>query len=429
MKKKLFILALIVAALVLAAAIFGKFIYDSVDGDSVPNVAIEAFGVTLEPVKSNWNATVFKGMAYKELISEDRSAALDIGELTDLTDTTVLPVGYEASYELFCDDFFVSAGRMDQWREEFYSEPGSYELSVLLEKKKEERKGYGSFSFLIRFSVPLPPPEPEFFTGNTSLAQGEVFVMKLTNIPADERPAADTDLGMSVFTPIGEGEWFAVIPIGNTRAPGAYKVTATTASDKWEVEVEVKKCDFDTQNLIIDTQDPVISEANSPEAYAQYRAKIPPLFDTYDSEMYWDGTFIRPVSGRISTQFGSIRYTNSNWSNPRYHWGVDIAADKGTPVKAPNNGRVVFAEYLLNTGNTVVIEHGGGLKSYYFHMDALYVNAGEMVKKGDHIGDVGSTGYSTGAHLHFEMRIGNQAINPLRLCEGSASMYALEDVQ
>ena len=423
MKKSLLIL-LSVFVILLGAGIAGISIYDSVDEGRVPFVTVSVFGAELTPVKYGWHEPVFKGLAYKEFTSENKNAALDIGELSGADAEASVPGGYDAAYELIYEDVVVSAGSMDQLDEELYGDPGNYELLILLEKLKEEYKEYGFFSFWIKFTV--PEPEPEFFTGNTSLSQGEIFVVKLTNVPEGTTPAAETELGLAIFTPRGGGEWFAAIPVGNTRAPGVYKVAVSDGKYKWETEVNVGKYNFSTQNLIIDTTDPVISEANSPAAYQQYREKIPPLFDTYDNEIYWKGTFAMPAQGRISTQFGSIRYTNSDWSNPRYHWGADIAADKGTPVSAPGAGRVVFAEYLLNTGNTVAIEHGGGLKSYFYHMNALYVNAGDMVQKGDRIGEVGSTGYSTGPHLHFEMRIGNQAINPLILCDGSASLYDLD---
>ena len=427
MKKKVFIVFLALVLLLAAAGAAGKLIYNSVDESKIPDVSVSVFGAALEPVKCDWHEAVFKGLAYKEFSIEDNSAALDVGELADVAAQPGAPEGYDASYELFLDDELISTGDVDQFGSELYGNPGSYKLLIYLEKPYVNHKTYGSFSFSVDFTV--PPPDPELVTGRLSLSQGEIFVMELTNVPRDTFPAAVTDLGMAVFTPKGEGEWFAAIPVGNTRAPGTYKVKVSAgerAEHVWAIEVSVKAYSFDTQNLIIDTSNPVISEANSPEAYAQYRAKIPPLFDTYDSELYWEGTFIPPVSGRISTEFGSIRYTNSNWASPRYHWGVDIATDRGTPVKAPNNGRVVFAEYLLNTGNTVVIEHGGGFKSYYFHMDSLNVNAGDMVQKGDQIGTVGSTGYSTGPHLHFETRIGDQAVNPLMLYDSSASLYDID---
>ena len=133
---------------------------------------------------------------------------------------------------------------------------------------------------------------------------------------------------------------------------------------------------------------------------------------------------VEPALGRIFTKCGARRYSNGDRSTMRSHNGMDIAVAEGTPVYAPNNGRVVLAEYLLNTGNTVVIEHGGGLKTYYFHMVELTTEAGAIGQQGDQIGAVGTTGYSTGPHLHFEVRIGDQPISPQILVEEGAGIYS-----
>ena len=268
---------------------------------------------------------------------------------------------------------------------------------------------------------------PRIFTGRSTLQQGEVFAIRLENVPANVRPIAETVLGMSIFTPTGEGEWFVAVPIGNTRQPGTYTVNVTVGDVSWDKEVIVTAYNFTRQYLTLNVQNPAISAANSPEAFAEYRERIPPLFNTYDTEIYWRGTFLRPVEGgRISTPFGAIRITNNNTANPRHHWGIDIATPTGTRIIATNYGRVVLAEYLMHTGNTIVIEHGGGLKSYHFHLNSIYVSYNEMVTRGNLIGTVGSTGSSTGPHLHFEFRIGNQAINPLMLLEATAALYSAE---
>jgi murein DD-endopeptidase MepM/ murein hydrolase activator NlpD len=78
--------------------------------------------------------------------------------------------------------------------------------------------------------------------------------------------------------------------------------------------------------LIIDTGNPAIGEANIPAAYKEYREKIPPLFATFDAERHWDGVFETPAAGKISTEFGTIRYTNGDYTKPRSHKGMDIAA-------------------------------------------------------------------------------------------------------
>ena len=90
-----------------------------------------------------------------------------------------------------------------------------------------------------------------------------------------------------------------------------------------------------------------------------------------------------------------------------------MAAPTGTRVGAAGNGRVLFAGYLRLSGYTVLIEHGFGLKTYYYHMDSINTQTGDMVEQGQKIGEVGSTGFSTGPHLHFGMSVNNVYVNPL----------------
>ena len=423
---KKWILAAIITfiILLLSSGFFLIHMYQIVGVESVPAISFEAFGITFKPDSFTWNTAVFRGFVYKEFNSpENTGVGVDVGVLNTADIAADVPEGYTAVFELLRDGDFVSSGEIIRWQEGLLSEAGEYSLHIVLRKPKEKRKSYGNFQFLVRFTVPLP--EPEFKAGKADLVQGEIFVIKLSCVPDGIKPTAKTNLGLSVFTPLGGGGWFVAIPVGNTKPPGVYKVAVVAGDCSWEENVVVSAYKFSTQNLVVDTSSAAVSEASSAQAYQQYREKIPPLFDTWDEEMYWEGTFAWPLVGRMTTEFGSIRYTNGNMSNPRHHFGVDIAANEGTLVKAPNGGRVVFAEYLLNTGNTVAIEHGGGFKSYYFHMSALGVKTHDMVQKGDIIGKVGSTGYSTGPHLHYEMRIGNQAVNPVMLLDSSASLYSL----
>lgn len=98
-----------------------------------------------------------------------------------------------------------------------------------------------------------------------------------------------------------------------------------------------------------------------------------------------------------------------------FHSGLDMACPQGTPILAAWNGKVVKAGTFMGTGNMVAIEHGNGLKTCYFHMSKIDVSAGQIVKQGDKIGEVGSTGYSTGPHLHWEIRINGIAYDPQKV--------------
>jgi murein DD-endopeptidase MepM/ murein hydrolase activator NlpD len=114
--------------------------------------------------------------------------------------------------------------------------------------------------------------------------------------------------------------------------------------------------------------------------------------------------FIWPVSGPITSGFG--------WRWGRMHEGIDIGAACGTPIRAAASGTVVYAGWMDGYGNIIVIDHGGGLATAYGHQSALYVGGGS-VSQGQVIGAVGSTGHSTGCHLHFEVRVNGTPVNPL----------------
>ena len=120
-------------------------------------------------------------------------------------------------------------------------------------------------------------------------------------------------------------------------------------------------------------------------------------------------SLIRPVYGSISSRFGSMSSVRSG-----AHTGLDIAASRGTGIKAAAEGVVVFAGYKGAYGNMIAINHGNGVLTYYGHCSRLYVSSGQTVSQGSVIGAVGSTGNSTGPHLHFEVRVNGVAYNPQR---------------
>lgn len=116
---------------------------------------------------------------------------------------------------------------------------------------------------------------------------------------------------------------------------------------------------------------------------------------------------IRPVSGVITSRFGVVSSIRSS-----AHTGLDIAASRGTTIKAAASGTVTFSGWKGSYGNLLVITHSNGIQTYYGHCDKLYVSAGKSVSQGETIAAVGSTGNSTGPHLHFEIRVNGIAYNP-----------------
>jgi murein DD-endopeptidase MepM/ murein hydrolase activator NlpD len=125
--------------------------------------------------------------------------------------------------------------------------------------------------------------------------------------------------------------------------------------------------------------------------------EIPPLIGK--------GYFEYPTRGRLSSRFGM------RWG--RHHSGIDLASATGTPIKAADGGRVTFAGWNGSLGYTVIIDHGGNRETLYGHCSKLLVSSGDKIYQGQHIANVGSTGNSTGPHLHFEVHINGVAKNPL----------------
>lgn len=133
---------------------------------------------------------------------------------------------------------------------------------------------------------------------------------------------------------------------------------------------------------------------------------------TTDTQAYTgkvSSSFIQPISGKITSRFNSISGVRSG-----AHTGLDIAAPNGTPIKAAANGRVTFAGRKGSYGNLIIVSHGDGTETWYGHCSSLVASAGQTVSQGQVIAKVGSTGNSTGYHLHLEIRINGTPVNPQR---------------
>ncbi len=138
------------------------------------------------------------------------------------------------------------------------------------------------------------------------------------------------------------------------------------------------------------------------------------LFAGATPERLWQGRFRLPVDGvQAAGNFGRRRFLNGQSRSP--HSGVDFPAPAGTAVHATQRGRVALAEELFFSGNTVVIDHGLGLYTFYGHLESIAVRVGDTVEAGDPLGRVGATGRVTRAHLHWAVRINEARVNPLEL--------------
>jgi murein DD-endopeptidase MepM/ murein hydrolase activator NlpD len=212
--------------------------------------------------------------------------------------------------------------------------------------------------------------------------------------------------------------WRALLGVDLELKPEQYSLILTAKTESAEeiscsADINVKEGKFATESLKVA---PNFVEPN-PEQLARAEAerqRLRAIFASVTPERLWDGSFHYPLAG-VTTggNFGKRRILNGKAGSQ--HSGVDFPAPAGTPVFAPQRGRVVLAEPLYFSGNTVVLDHGLGLYTLYAHFESISVQPGDLVDTGALLGKVGATGRVTGPHLHWGATVNRARTNPLEL--------------
>ena len=142
--------------------------------------------------------------------------------------------------------------------------------------------------------------------------------------------------------------------------------------------------------------------------------RLTTLYRTITPERFWRGRFTRPVAGtEPGTGFGARRIINGQSRSP--HGGIDYSAPTGTPIVAANSGRVALVADFFFPGRLVVLDHGLGLYTLYFHLDSVAASEGQRIERGQPLGAVGASGRATGPHLHFGAQLGAARVDPAAL--------------
>jgi len=213
------------------------------------------------------------------------------------------------------------------------------------------------------------------------------------------------------------GTYEGLIGIDMNTRPATYEIKVVAADGGSGVyssalSLKVEKVDFGIQKLSLPPS-MVDLDAKTQERVNKEARRLIALFQAFRDERLWRGAFIRPVEGELSGAFGLRRIMNRQRQNP--HTGVDLQAEEGTPVLACNSGMVVLVDHLFLSGKSVVLDHGWGLYSMYFHLSEILAKEGDRVSKGAMLGRVGSTGRSTEPHLHWGIRMNGARVDPLSL--------------
>ena len=189
---------------------------------------------------------------------------------------------------------------------------------------------------------------------------------------------------------------------------------STLISEK-EAQIVAVSSDISTKEAAIKEYEEMIAEENAQivaleKAVAEEKARLAAA--NANARVYDGGMFAFPCPGykRISDEYGNRMHPTLGIE--KFHNGIDLAAASGTSILAAYDGDVVAADYSSSMGNYIMIDHGGGLYTIYMHASALYVSKGQSVYKGQTIAAVGSTGRSTGPHLHFSVRLNGNYVSP-----------------
>ncbi len=249
--------------------------------------------------------------------------------------------------------------------------------------------------------------KPNLALDATTKEQGTFFVATVNG--SSSRP--DLWFNSESFTMFrqDDGSYRALVPVENLLKPGSYALLVKSNGWKEKIPVEVTSNNLPVQKIWLD------EKTNSLKATKEEKTQVKAALRTVSESKLWSDVFSYPSQGRKSSPFGVNRsYNGAPVSS--YHKGIDIAVPQGTPVLSPANGKIVLTGYESKRfhvhGNTVIIDHGQGLTSIYMHLHSIAVNKGDIISKGDPIGTVGSTGISTGAHLHWGTYLYGTSVNP-----------------
>lgn len=245
----------------------------------------------------------------------------------------------------------------------------------------------------------------------------------MDNIVATLSSQDDTALSRSEGfyweTPTGRRVSTALLGIPSNLEPGPYRlvVSATLGKGQWHLERSIKLSVVTYSEEVIKLNERMNSlyTDESERKRAESRRFWAVLNTPNKTAVHQIGSLTSPIKNGIPTAFfgDKRRYHMPDGSeSSSIHNGEDLWAEIGSPVGAAGRGRVVLSTERLLTGNTVVIEHLPGVFTVYFHMDSIDVDEDEFVEQNQRIGTIGDTGFATGRHLHWELRIGTTAVNP-----------------
>jgi hypothetical protein len=285
---------------------------------------------------------------------------------------------------------------------------GDHRLVVIAEDSSWHRNR-GRAELVLR--TDNTPPKVRIESEPTELAAGHPAIVRVSS---DEPATVDVRLGDHKLE-LQPGDGYGWLVVGFGPASGGASVALTVdATDQignrasQRVDLMIKPTEFPREQLQVPAS---LVPLLAPERREAEDKRLAVYYESVTQPKLWQGRFVVPVQGQIVTPFGEVRSYNGAPPSGN-HGGIDISAPMGRPVGAANRGKVVAVETVDLRGLVVILDHGLGVFTTYAHLASADVKVGQTVDRGQTIGKVGSTGLSTGPHLHWELWVGGVNVDP-----------------
>ncbi len=287
--------------------------------------------------------------------------------------------------------------------------------------------GRGLFVLIFFLGCQLVISQLQAFTFQTlpeKLTGGEGFLLRFKGDSENKYQIIFERKKYKPF-PVSKDVWEILLPLDiKTAGERELIVEETSPSDpeeKYSLLVEVAQRKIRTIFLGKTSR----KMRKTQPSISKQQKKVLAAINNQKPKKYWTQPFSLPLQGEVSTEFGVKRNLGTYSS---YHWGVDFTAPEGTPVQTTNAGRVILSEHGFNIyGNILIVDHGQGVISCYFHLSRIFKQVGDMVDQNEVIAEVGNTGWSTGPHLHFGIYLQGKPIDPFWLVSFTSEFIPEED--
>jgi murein DD-endopeptidase MepM/ murein hydrolase activator NlpD len=235
----------------------------------------------------------------------------------------------------------------------------------------------------------------------------------IITLPSPSGTIVMADRNISVLLhPTDKTKGIAIIPIDYYAPTGDTNISWIAPGINMPLELSVQSSLYPTETLSVDPAK-VTPPPEAMERIAVEKAQAEVIYAHFTPIRYWDKPFIRPLDSIITSEYGSARTYNGSLKS--YHGGVDFRAKTPTPILASNDGIVVLTQERYYAGGTIIIDHGEGLYSCYFHLSRFDVHVGDRIERGQAIALSGNSGRITGPHLHFGIIVHGVQADPLDL--------------